>query len=388
MPPLAASDGPPLRILRAITRLNIGGPARQALSLTRLLRPEYETVLAAGTPADEEGELADPDVVVTRVPLVRSLRPMTDAAALRALRSLIKSFSPAIVHTHMAKAGTIARTAAVTSTNRPLLVHTFHGHVLEGYFKRPLRDAFLATERFLGARTDALVAVSDEIRDQLLDLGIGHKDKWHVIPLGFDLSEFLGSSPGSGPLKRELNLPEGAALVGIVGRLVPIKDHETALRAIADLPEHVHLAIVGDGEDRARIEELITSMRLEDRAHLLGWRMDMPAVMSSFDVVVLSSRNEGSPVALIEAGASAVASVATDVGGVKSVVKDGVSGFLVPAGDPSQMAARLKELLDDPARRASFGAAGRDYVAGRFDQSLLVQNIRDLYVELLTTRSG
>jgi glycosyltransferase involved in cell wall biosynthesis len=318
--------------------------------------------------------------------LVRPLKPATDAAALRALHSLIKSFSPAIVHTHMAKAGTIARAAAITSTNRPLLVHTFHGHVLEGYFKRPLRDAFLATERFLGSRTDALVAVSDEIRDQLLDLGIGHRDKWRVIPLGFDLSEFLGSSPGSGPLKRELNLPEGAALVGIVGRLVPIKDHETALRAIAELPEHVHLAIVGDGEDRAKIETLVDSLGLRAQVHLLGWRMDVQAVMSSLDVALLSSRNEGSPVALIEALANGVPVVSTDVGGVRSVVQEGVSGYLVPPGASTAMAEAIWRLLTDPSGSREMGAAGRAYVTSRFDQTRLVNDIRSLYAHLLAQR--
>jgi glycosyltransferase involved in cell wall biosynthesis len=355
--------------------------------LARELRPEYETVLAAGTPAPDEGELGDPEVEVRRVPLVRSVRPASDLAAYRAVRRLLKDDRPSLLHTHMAKAGSIGRSAALSSRSRPVLVHTFHGHVLEGYFKPSLREVFLRTERFLARRTDALIAVSGEVRDELLELGIGKPGQWRVIPLGLDLSGFMQpSGPLARPLRDELGLDAEDVLLGIVGRLVPIKDHATALRALARLPRNVHLAIVGDGEDRPKIAELITSMRLGDRVHLLGWRMDMPEVMSSFDVVILSSRNEGSPVALIEALASGVPVVATDVGGVRSVVTPGESGYLVPAGDATSMAKAISVLLDDPDRRRRMGAAGRAHVRNRFDQGRLVADIRSLYGELLLRR--
>jgi glycosyltransferase involved in cell wall biosynthesis len=299
----------------------------------------------------------------------------------------MKNFSPALVHTHMAKAGTLARSTALSMRWRPLLVHTFHGHVLDGYFSKPVRDAFLFTERFLGARTDALIAVSDEIRDELLDLGIGRPDRWHVIPLGFDLSGFLKSVPGTGPLKGELGLTKESSLVGIVGRLVPIKDHRTALEAFLQLPDNVHLAIVGDGEERNVIEELVGSMGLESRVHFLGWRMDVETVMSSLDVVLLSSRNEGSPVALIEASACGVPVVATDVGGVRSVVQDGQTGLLVPPGSPSPMARAVETLIADPGLRAHMGEAGRAHVMERFALERLVADIRTLYSDLLMGRS-
>lgn len=369
-------------ILRLITRLNIGGPARQALTLTKELRPDFNTLLAAGDAGSGEGELSDPQVEVSRISLVRPVRPWADAVAFREIRQMIKLNAPALIHTHMAKAGTIGRLAALSSRPRPKLVHTFHGHVLDGYFNRPVREIFLRTERWLARRTDVLIGVSDEIRDELLDLGIGTPEQWRVIPLGFDLSGFLQDSH-SAVLRSELRLKDDDVLLGIVGRLVPIKDHATALRALARLLDNVHLAIVGDGEDRAKIEAMVVELGLEDRAHLLGWRMDMPEVMASFDVVILSSRNEGSPVALIEALAAGVPVVATDVGGVRSVVTDRESGYLVPSGDNSGMAAAISSLISEPDRSRIMGEAGRRYVLERFNQQRLVSDIRELYLELL-----
>lgn len=376
------------RILRVITRLNIGGPARQALTLAKELESDYRTMLVTGTPNPDEGELSDPEVVVTWVPLVRPIHPQTDLAAYRAVRTIIKTFQPELMHTHMAKAGTVGRSAAAFLKLKPALVHTFHGHVLDGYFSRPVRDLFLRTERFLARRTDALVAVSDEIRDELVELGIGAPEQWRVIPLGFDLSGFADrTDPRVRPLRRELGLSHRDVLLGIVGRLVPIKDHATALRALARLPAHVHLAIVGDGEDRRKLEDLVARLRVGERAHFLGWRMDMPEVMASFDAVILSSRNEGSPVALIEALATGIPVVATDVGGVRSVVTDEVSGHLVAAGDDASMAEAVRSLLADPDRRRAMGEAGRAHVLKRFDQARLVSDIRSLYKELLGERS-
>jgi glycosyltransferase involved in cell wall biosynthesis len=375
-------------VLRIITRLNIGGPARQALTLTEKLSSDFPTVLVTGTPDPEEGELSDPGVQITRVPLVRPIRPRGDMDAFGAVRGIIRELRPALLHSHMAKAGTIGRLAAILAKPKPVLVHTFHGHVLDGYFSSPVSELFLRMERYLARRTDALVAVSDEIRDELLELGIGAPEQWRVIPLGFDLSGFVDHSQEQPtPLRGELRLGDDSVLLGIVGRLVPIKDHATALRALARLPDHVHLAIVGDGEERAKVQGLVNELRLGDRAHFLGWRMNMPEVMSSFDTVILSSRNEGSPVALIEALAAGVPVVATDVGGVRSVVSEGISGHLVPAGDDAAMAEAISGLLADPNRRRVMGAAGREYVLQRFDQARLVSDIRSLYEELLERRA-
>jgi len=368
-------------VVRLITRLNIGGPARQALLLTKRLAPDFPTVLAAGRPAASEGELRDPAVDVVGVPLVRPPSPAMDLRAFGAVRQLLREVQPRIVHTHMAKAGAIGRLAALRVSERPRLVHTFHGHVLEGYFARPVQRAFVEAERWLAARTDVLVAVSPEIRDELVELKIAPESRFQVVPLGLDLDPYLRVTQPSGKLRAALGIGADVPLVGIVGRLVPVKDHSTMLAAMNLLPG-VHLAVIGDGELRSRLEAEVRQLGILDRVHFSGWWEDVPVAMSDLDVVALSSRQEGTPVAIIEALATARPVVATDVGGVSHVVTDGLHGYLVPPGDPQAMADRLGNLLGDPANRSRMGECGREAVRTRFGQERLVADIRVLYQEL------
>lgn len=372
----------PHRVVRLITRLNIGGPARQALALARWLRPEHDTVLGAGTPTESEGELSDADVPVYRLPLVRPLRPATDARALPAVRRLIRQHQAELVHTHMAKAGTVGRLAAASVRPRPRTVHTYHGHVLDGYFSRGVERAFVAGEQALARLTDVIVAISPEIRDSLLDLGIGTPEQYRVIPLGFDLQAHRAVVGPSGALRERLGLKDDTPLVGVVGRLVPIKDHSTLLQAMARLPD-AHLAVLGDGELRAVLEAEVATRGLAQRVHFVGWWTDIPAALADIDVVALSSRNEGTPVSLIEAGACGRPVVATDVGGVRSVVADGESGLLVPAQDPVTLAHALGRVLGDADLSRRFGRVGRARSAA-FEQDRLFGDIRALYQELLT----
>lgn len=353
--------------------------------LTRALHPDYDTRLVAGRPPAREGEMRDPAVEVTYVPLVRDLRLGTDVHALRSLRRLLNDWEPLIVHTHQAKAGALTRLAARRRGATPATVHTFHGHVLDGYFGRMSRSAFLTAERFLARRTDVLIGVSREVRDDLLELGIGEESQWMVIPLGFDLGDFLRADARDERLRQELRLGPEDLLVGVVGRLAPIKDHATLLSAISRL-EGVHLAIFGDGELREDLLKQTASLGLGDRVHFMGWRTDIAPVMAGLDVVALTSRNEGTPVSLIEALASARPVVATDVGGVRSVVVDGVSGFIVPTESPQDVADALEALLEDPNRRSEMGEAGRSFVAERFSAERLVSDIRTLYSSLLKSR--
>jgi len=369
------------RVLRAITRLNIGGPARQALLLTHALSPEFATTLVAGAPALAEGELEDPRVRPVRAPLVRAPSPPNDARALAQLRRLMTSERPAIVHSHMAKAGALSRIAARTLRDRPKIVHTFHGHVLEGYFGAAVERAFIATERALARTTDLLVAVSTEVRDDLLELGIGRPEQWRVLPLGLDLDAHRRVADRSGVLRSRLGLGDDAVLVGLVGRLVPIKDPATTLEAIARVPD-VHLVVAGDGELRDAVAATAGDLGIRDRVHLIGWMADVPALMADLDIVVLSSRNEGTPVALIEAAACARPVVATDVGGVRSVVADGQSGFLVPAGDHQAMATAIARLAADDDLRRVMGLHGR-LRSNRWSADRLVADVRSLYRELL-----
>lgn len=373
------------KVVRLITRLNVGGPARQALLLTRDLADRFDTVLAAGRPTEVEGELHDDAVTVRRVALVRPTDPVNDGRALMAVRRLLAQTAPDLVHTHMAKAGTIGRVAARSMRDRPSTVHTFHGHVLEGYFRPSTQRAFVEVERRLARQTDALVAVSPEIRDALLDLRIGRPAQFHVISLGFDLSSFLAVEGPAGTLRAKLGLAGDVPLVGIVGRLVPIKDVPTMLAAMVELPE-AHLAVVGDGEMRPALEERARHLGIAGRVHFTGWWPEVAEALSDLDVVALTSRNEGTPVSLIEAQAAGRPVVATDVGGVRYVVEEGVGGHLVPPGDAGALAGCIARLLGDPGLRRDMGEKGRASVRHRFGKDALLSGISDLYTGLLDRR--
>jgi glycosyltransferase involved in cell wall biosynthesis len=381
-------------VLLLLTRLNIGGPAGQALLLAKGMAPQFEARLVAGTPTEAEGEMTDPEVPVHRVPLVRPISPAADLRALAIVRRLINDTGPALVHTHMAKAGTIGRLAVLSSgprAKRPRLVHTFHGHVLEGYFGGPQQRAFIALERLLARHTDVLVAVSPEVRDELIDLGVGQPAQYRVIPLGLDLAPFLaiGGSGGAkdqqvrGKLRASLGLGPDVPLAGIVGRLVPVKDHETLFAALATVPG-IHLAVLGDGELRQALEGRAHHLGIGGRTHFTGWWADVPEALADLDVVVLASRNEGTPVALIEALAAARPVIATDVGGVRHVVRDSETGWLCSPGDPAALAAILRRVIHQPELAARMAEEGRRQVAQRFGQANMVASHVALYQELLS----
>lgn len=373
-------------VLRVITRLNVGGPARHALLLTKGLAPRYSSLLVVGTPDSSEGELGDPLVHPMKVPLVRPVRPMQDVAAFRQLRTLIRHHRPTIVHTHMAKAGALARLAALTTTPRPLLVHTFHGHVFDGYFGAAAQRAIVQSERWLARHTDVLVAVSEEVRDALVDHGVAGATRVEVIPVGLDLSSHLAVGRPTGHLRQELGIAPDTPLIASVARLVPIKDHQTLLAAASRL-DGVHVAIVGDGPCRQELEARANELGIGDRVHFTGWRSDISALLSDVDVVVLTSRNEGTPVALIEALACARAVVSTDVGGVRSVVQHEQSGLLVPAGDAMALATAVTDLLASPERRTKYGEFGRQYVRSRFSHERLLSDMALLYEDLIVRRA-
>lgn len=372
-------------VVRAITRLNIGGPARQALLLTKALSDTYHSVLIAGTPPPHEGELKDPQVSVTHVPLVRSLSPINDTRAFYAIKRQIEQRRPALVHTHMAKAGVLARIAAYRLKPRPVIVHTYHGHVLDGYFGRAATGAFTQVERSMASRSDALIAVSDEIRDELIDLGVGVAEKWHVIAVGLDLGPFLAVNGPSGGLRKALGIPREAVVVGAVGRLTAIKDHATLVSAMEQLPG-VHLVLLGDGELSSKLKSQADKQSLRGRIHFPGWVADVASALADIDVIAQTSVNEGTPVALIEAAAAGRPIVTTDVGGVPSVVINGVTGIFVPTRDPSATATALRHLAGDSRLRSSLGRAGRRQARTRFAEDRLISDIRALYDELLQRR--
>jgi glycosyltransferase involved in cell wall biosynthesis len=369
-------------VVRMITRLNIGGPARQALILTKALRDEYRTVLAVGKASRSESQLSDPEVDVVPVPLVRNPSPLKDIRSVAAAKRLFKQLQPKIVHTHMAKAGTVGRLAALRSNPRPKLVHTFHGHVLDAYFGPVMQRMAISTERWLALRTDVLVTVSEEIKEQLLTLGIGRPDQYRVIPVGIDLSRHADVTGPAGDLRRQIGVSPECPLIGIIGRLAPIKDHVTLLTAMVDVPG-AHLAVIGDGGMRRGLRRLSSQLGLADRVHFTGWIEDMPAAISDLDLVVLTSANEGTPVALIEALACGRPVVSTPVGGVPSVIQEGKTGYLTPSRSPADISKTLNQVLASLPEATQMAQKARTVILERFTQDRLILDVRALYKELL-----
>jgi len=391
-----ASPDRTIRIARVIARLNEGGPAQHAILLTAGLdRTRFLTTLITGIVGRAEGDLSSVARARGVEPIVipelgRALHPMRDLVSLTKLVRLFRQLRPDIVHTHTAKAGTLGRVAARLA-GVPRSVHTFHGHALEGYFSPAATSFFLRVERVLARTTDRIITVSPRLRQTLLAMGIGRPEQVEVIPLGLDLDRFLRMPGGQADLRPSLRIPAGTPVLGIVGRLVPIKDHPTLLQALTLFPDGgqaPHLVVVGDGERREELQRLTRRLGLASRVHFLGWRDDLEAILSGLDVVICCSRNEGTPVALIEAMAAGVPVLSTEVGGVGDLVTHGETGWLVPPGDPSALARGIERLLGDPTLRRRLAGAARPVALERHHVRGLIHRMETLYADVLAGKQS
>lgn len=383
-----------IRIARVIARLNIGGPAQHVIILSAGLDPSrFETLLIAGQEEPGEGSLRDralaQGVNLRVLPgLRREIRLGRDLRMLATLLGTFRTLRPHIVHTHTAKAGTLGRLAARLA-GVPLILHTFHGHVLQGYFGPATTRLFRLIERGLGRLSTRILVLSERQRREILALGIGTADRVVVLPLGLPLQRLLDCQRRRGELRRELALPASAKLVGIVGRLVPIKGHALFLDAAALLSRRrtdVRFLIAGDGELRPALEAQAQELGLAGRIHFLGWRLDLERIYADLDLAALSSYNEGTPVCLLEAMAAGLPVVSTDVGGVADIVEHGKTGLLVPPGDPGALAGAMEAILDDRIRGEEMGAAGRLAAYPAYDAATLLDRMTRLYDNLLERR--
>ena len=383
--------------MRVIARLNVGGPARHVAALAQLQSRGFDTLLVHGAVEESEASLealvSGTGMRIVALPeLGRRIAWRSDVSALRQLARLAREFDPDIVHTHTAKAGSLGRAAAAArgwATGRPRIVHTFHGHVFDGYFGPLGSSAVMWTERALARVSDRIVVISErQKRDIVQRFRIAPGRKVRVIPLGLDLAP-LAAGGQRARFRRELGAESDDILVGIVGRLVPIKGHELFLRAgrrAFDRGLKGRLVIVGGGELDGELRSLARDLELGDRVHFLGWRDDLPDLYAGLDIVTLTSRNEGTPVALIEAMAAGRSVVSTDVGGVADVVQHDETGLLVRAGDESGLAEAWLQLAGDPDRRARLGSAAQADVQQRFSTARLLDDIESMYSELLEDR--
>jgi glycosyltransferase involved in cell wall biosynthesis len=322
--------------------------------------------------------------------LVQPPHPHLDVAALARIATIARRFRPHIVHTHTAKAGFLGRLVGLGAVRpRPVVIHTYHGHVLEGYFDPVRERLYRSLEAFVARRSDCLVGVSQATVDDLVRLGVAPAALFRVMPLGLDLEPFARLNPHDGlAVRNEVGADEDDVVLTFVGRVVPIKHVELLLRAVAlaGPSARLRLIVVGDGEIRGRLEALSRELGIGGDVSFLGYRRDLPAIAAATDVAVVSSINEGTPVSLIQAGAAGRPAIATRVGGVPEVVTP-ETGLLVPSGDPNALAAAITKLAADPGLRARLGATARERILRRYSAQRLVSEIHELYEELLARRT-
>lgn len=391
-----------IRILRIINRFNLGGPTYNAAYLTRYMpADDYETLLIGGqkdVTEDSSQFILNNLGIKPRVidAMRRSPNPFLDISAYRQISAIIETFKPHVVHTHASKPGTLGRYAAYRH-NVPAIVHTFHGHVFHSYFNPAITRFYQNLERQLARISHQVVAISNLQKHELSEVyGIASPEKISVVPLGFDLDRFRENQTH----KRErfratFGIAPDTVCVGIVGRLVPVKNHELFLRAVAavrkNTPHRVVAFIIGDGERKEQLIAYANALGLtcshgpSDTTDVIftSWIKNIDYANAGMDIIALSSHNEGTPVSLIEAQASGRAIVSANVGGIADVVLPNQTALLSRAGDEEQFVHNLQQLINDVALRERLGAAGWPFVRERFTYQRLCGDMDALYRKLL-----
>jgi glycosyltransferase involved in cell wall biosynthesis len=381
----------PIKILRIIARLNIGGPAIHVSLLTAKLNDaEYQSTLVCGSIEPGEGDMSyyaeQHGVTPVIVPeLSRSLNPLRDLRTLWQLWRVIRREKPDVVHTHTAKAGFVGRWAAKLA-GVPVIVHTFHGHVFEGYFGPRKTQMFIWLERITSRITDTILTLTEGLRRELADkYRVARSERITVLPLGLDLQPFADTPRKAGAFRQAWGIPADAPLVGISGRFVQVKNHALFLEAAAIIHAQrpdARFVMIGDGELRAEVEAQIDALGLREVVIITGWQRDLTTAYADMDVFIISSVNEGTPVTIIEALSAGCPVVATRVGGLPDLLEGGRFGALTPSGDRDALAAGILAVLADPpdttdAQRAMLNRYGIDRLA---------DDLRALYRALLTKK--
>ena len=392
------------RILRIHNRLIIGGPTHNVLNLTKYLQPEFETLLVTG---EKESHEKDAFLLAHEKgirPLVipemgRAIHPLNDFYAFQKLKKIIKEYRPDIVHTHAAKPGVLGRLAA-SALKVPIVVHTYHGHVFHSYFGKFKTNVFINIERAMAKRSDKLIAISHEQKRELTDkYKIAGNSKFQIIPLGFELDLFKENVEEKRTrFRSEFRILDDEITIGIIGRLVPVKNHglflESIYKVLKNTKKRVKVFIIGDGETRSEIEQL--AYKLEISFNVVGanvddtktltftsWRTDIDVINAGLDIICLSSLNEGTPVSLIEAQAAGKPIVATKVGGVEDIVIEGETALLSEIDDKERFFSNLLLLVEDESLRKKMSEKGNEFVMERFSVQRLANDFRKLYYELL-----
>jgi glycosyltransferase involved in cell wall biosynthesis len=384
-----------IKILRIINRFNIGGPTYNATFLTRFLSDKFETLLIGGLPEDGEADslhiLDEYGVKPILIPeLKRNPNFLSDRKALKKIKAIIREFQPDIVHTHAAKAGALGRKAAF-DCKVPVIVHTFHGHVLHSYFGKIKSEIFRRIEKRLASQSTGIIAISQQQKNELSErFHIAPKNKIEVIQLGFDLNPFQEDIQKKRiETRKEHNLEDDQIAVAIIGRLAPIKNHNLFLEAIeiakSKSTKRIVFFIVGDGEERTNIENQIS--KIKDRQQIdirmTSWIHDIKTFNAGMDIICLTSNNEGTPVSLIEAQACNIPIITTDVGGVRDIVKNNETGYIVPKNNAEIFAEKLLLLIEDEKNRKKLSQNGWSFVKDNFHYTRLVKDMESYYENLI-----
>ena len=388
------------KVLRIINRFNIGGPTYNATFLTRFISDDYETLLIGGLPEKGESDSlhileeygVEPMLIkeLQRTPNFKS-----DKEAYRKIKSIIEEFKPDIVHTHASKAGALGRKAAI-ACKVPVVIHTFHGHVFHSYFGKFKTSLFKYIERRLAAKSDGIIAISEIQKKELSEIhNICSADKIKVIPLGFDLSKFHDNIDEKKKITRtNFSIKDDEIAVAIIGRLAPIKNHTLFLDVVENVlsktSKKLRFFIVGDGDERANIQNRIIEITKKHpgAVEMTSWIKDIGEFNAGMDLICLTSDNEGTPVSLIEAQAGNIPIVTTDVGGVRDVVIDGETAFVIEKNNVEQFAEKLLLLIEDNSLRDKMSKSGWDFVSKKFHYTTLVKNMEAYYNELLEKKQN
>jgi len=382
------SDVSPIRVMRIIARMNVGGPAVQVAGLMRGLNElEFNHRLYTGFCAANEADFLETvasNFSVSRIEgLGRGVSLARDLEALFLLVKEIREFKPHIIHTHTAKAGFLGRIASVISLRRSIRVHTFHGHLLNGYFGSFKRLLIIIAERNLARITNMSLAVGDKVRKDLLQAGIGTAKKFELMPPGLALNAL----PLKSNSRLSFQITSDRLQCALIGRVTQIKRPDRFLDVVCEIKKrglNLDFIMVGDGELLDSCRERISVETLP--VTVLGWQSDIERVLAAVDIVILTSDNEGTPLSLIQAGMAGLPVVATNVGSVSEIVLDGITGIITSL-DVQEIADSLEKLADNKSYRDQLGAAAREFTLAHFGVQRLVHDHEELYRTLISNRA-
>ena len=395
---MTQDDSSKIKVLRIINRFNLGGPVWNVSYLSKHLPENYHTVLIGGLADAKEGGALFIPLEMQLEPMVlksmsREVRFFGDVKAFFEIVKIIRNFKPDIVHTHASKAGALGRLAAYFCGTK-VIVHTFHGNVFKGYFSPTVTKALVFTERFLARLSNQIIAISEIQKQELAEqFNIAPERKITVIPLGFNLQKFAPDPEKRSQLRLQWEVTSDEVAIGIVGRLTSIKNHtlfiDAALLAMSQSEKKFKFFIVGDGELRNDIENYIVSKggAYAHRFVFTSWVKKMEECYPILDLVCLCSLNEGTPVSLIEAQASGIPVVTTDVGGVQNVVLNGQTGIIVPNFEAETFANAMLEIVQNEKLHAQMSQKAIKFVMQNFSMEKLIKNTDELYQKMRSSHA-